>query len=172
MKRSTHPEYWFNAVLLVVFALLIGILVSACGENVESKQSGKATVAPVIETHYARAVPPGTPASAAFMLIKNSSDDERKLVKASSPVAAVVELHTHTMKDGMMQMRQVDSIAIPAQGQTELKPGSFHIMLIQLQQALVVGENIKVSVEFDDGSTQELDVPVKDIQPMMHGKAH
>jgi copper(I)-binding protein len=172
MKRSTHPEYWFNALILLVFALLIAILVSACGEKNNNAVAEKAMAPAIVEAPYARAVPPETPASAAFMLIKNPGDDTRKLVKASSPVAAVVELHTHEMKNGMMQMRQVESITIPAQGQTELKPGGYHIMLIQLQQALVVGENIPLTVEFDDGSTQTLDVPVQEINPMMHNMKH
>ena len=54
-----------------------------------------------------RAVPPGTPTSGAFMTISNSSNADRKLLKADSPVAKTVELHNHINDNGVMRMRQV-----------------------------------------------------------------
>ena len=122
---------------------------------------------------YVRLVPPNAPASAAFMVISNSGNAERKLLKAQSPAAKTVELHTHINDQGVMKMRQVPSIAIKANGQTELKPGSYHIMLIDLVQALSEGDSVPIALFFDDGSSQQITAPVRKIQAtaaaMNHG---
>jgi copper(I)-binding protein len=172
-KFSSNPEYIINILILAVFTLVIGILVSACsGEKNATAKTPANPAAITIEAPYARAVPDGTPASAAFMLIKNAGEQDIKLIKASSPVAEVVELHTHEMKDGMMQMRRVENIAVAANSQTELKPGGYHIMLIQLKQALVVDEKVAVTLEFDDGTTKTIEAPVKNVAGMMKHQHH
>jgi periplasmic copper chaperone A len=116
---------------------------------------------------YVRAVPPGQPNSAAFMKFTNSSDKAHSIINAKSDVAAIVELHTHTHKDGMMQMRRVDKIDIPANGSTTLQPGGLHIMLIKLHGGLKIDQQVKVTLEFADGSSKEVTAPVKKI--MMKG---
>lgn len=78
-----------------------------------------------VENAYARAVPPGQPNSAAFLTLVNTSDTDHSLKAAASPVAATVELHTHTNNNGVMEMRQVPQIDVPAKGRTELKPAVF-----------------------------------------------
>jgi len=117
-----------------------------------------------IDDPYVRLVPPNAPASAAFMVISNSGSTERQLLKAQSPAAKTVELHTHINDHGVMKMRQVPSIAIKANGRTELKPGSYHIMLIDLKQALNEGDSVPLTLSFDDGSTQQITAPVRKIQ--------
>ncbi|MFZ4537561.1 copper chaperone PCu(A)C [Propionivibrio sp.] len=116
---------------------------------------------------YVREVPPGTKTTLAFMTIKNVGTADRKLVKADSPVAKTVELHSHTNDNGVMKMRQVKEIDIKAKGQAELKSGSYHIMLIDLKQALKEGDIVPVTLTFDDGSTKKIDAPVKKPQAMM-----
>lgn len=116
---------------------------------------------------YARAVPPNSPASAVFLTLHNRSDQEQRLVSATSDVANVVELHNHVKQDGMMQMRKINHISIPAKGKTTLKPGGLHIMLIQLKQALAVDSTIAITLRFADGSEQALTVPVREISSMM-----
>jgi copper(I)-binding protein len=114
-----------------------------------------------VSDHYVRMVPPGTPTSGAFMTIKNSGNTDRKLLKVESPVAKTVELHTHINDNGMMKMRPVKEIDIKAHGQAELKPGSYHVMLIDLKQALKEGETVPLTLTFDDGSTKKLDAPIR-----------
>ena len=121
---------------------------------------------------YVRLVPPNAPASAAFMVISNSGGAERKLLAAQSPVAKTVELHTHINDQGVMKMRQVPSIAIKANGQTELKPGSYHIMLIDLKQALNEGDAVPLTLTFDDGSSQQISAPVRKIQATAPAMEH
>ena len=127
-----------------------------------------------VEVHqpYARAVPPGQPNSAAFMMLKNSATDEVALTSASSSVAKAVELHTHTHADGVMKMRKVENIPVAGKKMVELKPGGYHVMLIGLNQNMVKGETIDLQLNFSDGSSQQLDVEVKDVMSGMQMKKH
>jgi copper(I)-binding protein len=108
----------------------------------------------------ARAVPKVAPASAAFMTLHNKDSVDHVIVAAESPVAKAVELHTHTNDGGVMRMRQIDSIKVPAGGMTMLKPGGLHIMLIGLNQAMNEGDSVSLTLVFADGSRVALDVPV------------
>ena len=123
-----------------------------------------------IQHAYARAVPPGQPNSAAFMTLRNMSDAANAVVSASSPAAEVVELHTHTMDGGMMKMRKIEKIDIPAKGMTELKPGGLHIMLIGLKEQLKPGMKVSLSLKFADGSESSVEAPVQEVMKMMEHK--
>jgi copper(I)-binding protein len=121
---------------------------------------------------YVRAVPPGQPNSASFMTLHNMGKKDLALISASSSAAEVVELHTHTMEDGMMRMRKVDKIDLPAEQKTSLKPGGLHVMLIGLKQKLVPGEKIGITLSFDDGSELKLDAPVRKLRMKMEQSDH
>lgn len=116
---------------------------------------------------YVRAVPPGQEVSAAFLQMENSSAETRFLVNATSPVSRVVELHSHVHENGMMKMRRVEAIEIPANGKTVLKPGGLHLMLIDLHDALRLDQKVAITLEFKDGSSQVIEAPVRKI--MMKG---
>ncbi|MCW8929001.1 MAG: copper chaperone PCu(A)C [Gammaproteobacteria bacterium] len=116
---------------------------------------------------YVRAVPPGQTVSAAFLQLENSSGNTHYIVNASSPVSKVVELHSHVHENGMMKMRQVESIEIPANGKTVLEPGGLHIMLIGLHDTLKIDQKVAITLEFKDGSSQVIEAPVRKI--MMKG---
>lgn len=118
---------------------------------------------------YVRAVPPGQPNSASFMTLTNASASDIVLKGAESPAAKVVELHTHTMSGGMMRMRQVEKIDLPAGESVKLQPGGLHVMMIGLQQELVPGEQIDMSLVFEDGSKLAIKVPVVKLQMKMQG---
>lgn len=122
-----------------------------------------------IENAWARAVPPNMKNSAAFMLLKNTSDEARAAVSASSNVSDRTELHSHTNDNGVMRMRQVERIDIPAGGSAVLEPGGYHVMLIGLRQPLAPGDEIAIELTFDDGSTERANVPV---QKMAGGGHH
>lgn len=122
---------------------------------------------------YARAVPPGQPNSAIFMMLKNNSAKEVSLIRAQSGVADAVELHTHTMDQGVMKMRQVSEIRIPGNGMTLLKPGGYHIMLIGLKQNLFEGQKVTVKLYFSNGSMAVVEMPIKKVMVgMQQHSAH
>jgi hypothetical protein len=78
-----------------------------------------------------------------------------------------VEIHQTTQaEDGTMAMAPVEEVPIPAGGTAELKPGGYHVMLIDLVAPLVVGEQIEVTLEFATAEPQTVTVPVQAIGPM------
>jgi copper(I)-binding protein len=116
-----------------------------------------------VENPYVRAIPPGQTISASFLTLKNSSDKDIDLVKATSDIAENVELHEHVHENGMMKMRQVPKISIAAKSTTELKPGGYHIMLIGLKKAIQPKDIIDINLQFSDGSQQAIKAEVKKI---------
>ena len=120
-----------------------------------------------IENAYVREVPPTMPNSAIFMKIENESNKDIDLIKVESSVAKNVELHTHTMSNGMMKMYQVEKIAIKANSETKLQPGGFHIMLIGLNKKLKENHIVEVKLTFSNGEKVEIKAPVKKVQSMM-----
>ncbi len=110
---------------------------------------------------YVRGVPPGQPNSAAFMTITSKAGEDHALVAAESGVSKVVELHTHVMEEGMMKMRKIEKIDLPAGQSVNLQPGGLHVMLIGLQQELVPDRPVTINLVFDDGSKKEIQAPVQ-----------
>ncbi|OMH25609.1 copper chaperone PCu(A)C [Motiliproteus sp. MSK22-1] len=120
-----------------------------------------------IDNAYVRATPPGAPNTAAFMTIKNTENESVKLISATSDIARSTELHTALKQDGVMKMRKVDDMSIPANGELELKPGSYHVMFIGLNQPVKEDETVMLMLNFSDGSKKHLEVPVKKPMPGM-----
>ncbi|MGN5075373.1 copper chaperone PCu(A)C [Aeromonas veronii] len=118
---------------------------------------------------YVRLLPPGSPNTAAFMVLKNDADQPVKLVAAASAAAGRAELHTHLHENGVMKMRQVENIEIPAKGETVLKPGSLHIMLFEVG-TLSEQTPFPLTLTMDDGQKLDLSLPVKPIEPMAEMK--
>lgn len=110
------------------------------------------------------------------MFAQITSAQGGKLVSASSPAAGVVEVHEMKMEGDVMRMRAVTGgLDLPAGKTVELKPGGFHVMLMDLKQPLKDGESVAVQlvVEGKDGKkeTLSLKVPVKPLAGMPAGKA-
>lgn len=91
---------------------------------------------------WSRTTPPLVEVGAAYFTAENRGSTADTLIGVSSPVAERAEMHTHTMKDGMM-MHQLDSVDVPAGGTLKFKPGGNHIMLIGLKHSLVEGERFR-----------------------------
>ena len=116
---------------------------------------------------YVRAIPPGQPNSAAFMVLDNGGAKGHALVGAASPVAEAVELHTHIMDEGMMKMRRVERVELPAGESVRLQPGGLHVMLIGLKQPLKPDDQVHLTLTFEDNSARHLQVPVREVEAMM-----
>ncbi|WP_448336451.1 copper chaperone PCu(A)C [Chloroflexus aurantiacus] len=101
-----------------------------------------------------------TAVSAAYMVIVNNGAADA-IVKAESDVARSVELHNVIMENNVMQMRQVEAIEVPANGQVELKPGGFHVMLIGLNRDLKEGDEVTIKLTTRSGQTIEVKAPVR-----------
>ena len=99
-----------------------------------------------------------------------------KLVSASSPVAGVVEVHEMVMDGNVMKMRAVTGLELPAGKAVELKPGGYHVMLMDLKQELKAGESVPVTlvIEGTGGKRESVEVkaPVKALADSSGHKKH
>lgn len=123
--------------------------------------AGTAADAISVADPYIPAMPAGQPNGLAYMGLTNGSDQDAVLVAAEGTVSKVFELHTHIMKDGMMMMKKIDKIDIPAGKTVMLETGGLHVMLIGLTQELKPESNVSLTLVFKDGSKKQLDVPVR-----------
>jgi copper(I)-binding protein len=101
-----------------------------------------------IEKPWARATAPGAKVAGGYMLIRNQGAADR-LVSASSPAAAKVELHVHINDNGVMKMREVPGYDVPAKGAFELKPGGAHLMFMDIKRPFKEGEKVPVKLKFE-----------------------
>jgi periplasmic copper chaperone A len=123
-----------------------------------------------IDGPWVRATAPGQKVAAGFMDL--TADTDMKLVGGSSPISKSLELHMMKMDGGVMEMRQIPEIALPASQKVQLMPGGLHIMFIDLQKQVKEGDRVPVTLVVRDaaGKEQTLQVEAKAMKAggMMH----
>lgn len=115
---------------------------------------------------WARPAGDGT-VSAAYMLLTNPTDEDAVIVSAAMALAGLVEIHEMVMQGDVMRMNPIPELIVPAGETAALEPGGNHIMLMDLQSALVEGNTLVVTLTFDDGGQQIVGVPVYNRMLMM-----
>ena len=112
-----------------------------------------------VDDPWVRATVAPQKATGAFMQL--TSAKAAKVVAASSPVATMVEIHEMKMDDGVMKMRAVDALPLPAGQAVALKPGSYHVMLMGLKQPIKAGETVPLTLTVEAEGGQRSAVEVK-----------
>ena len=107
---------------------------------------------------WIRGTVPQQMSTGAFMQLRSATD--AKLIEARSPVAGVVEIHEMKMDNNVMKMRAVPKLDLPAGQAVDLKPGGYHVMLMDLKQTLKKGDTVPITLKFQgkDGKPQEVEV--------------
>lgn len=149
----------FTTPLLFAAALLAG--------SAHAQSAAPAAV----EGAWARASVQGQSASGAFMRI--TASEPLQLLRAETPAAGHAEVHEMKMDGGVMKMRALPALALPAGQAVELKPGGHHIMLMDLKAPLAKGAQLPLTLVFQDAKGQErrleLQVPVAAAAPGAQG---
>ena len=111
-----------------------------------------------VKDAWVRATVPQQKATGAFMQLNAARDS--KLVSASSPITPVVEVHEMIMQDSVMKMRQIPGLDLPAGKTVELKPGGYHVMLMDLKQPVKEGDTVPLTLVFEgkDGKRESVEV--------------
>jgi len=104
-------------------------------------------------------MPPARRLTAAYLTIEHLIGKENALLAAKADVAGALELHRAEMNNGMMRMRKLDRVALPV-GKTEFT-GDLRIMLIDLKAPLNEGDQVGLTLEFENAVKQTVMVPVK-----------
>ncbi len=119
---------------------------------------------------WVRATVASQKASGAFMTLTAARD--ARLVEVSSPVAGIVEIHEMAMEQNVMRMRAVGGLDLPAGKAVELKPGGYHVMLMELKGPLKAGDTVPITLVFEgpDKSRQTVEVKAM-VRPLAGGQA-
>lgn len=99
---------------------------------------------------------------AAFFEITNNSDKADAIIAAETEIAGRTELHDHIHENGVMRMRMVEEVALPAKQTVKLKSGGLHVMLFDLQQKLKLGDSFPLTLKLKSGTTVKTTVKVED----------
>lgn len=113
---------------------------------------------------WSRALPPNAPNGAAYFRVENSGGESDRIVSARTDIADTVEIHTHEMDGGMMKMRRVESVEVPAGGEARFKPHGLHLMLFGLKEPLAGGTSYALTVVFEKAGELDVSVDVKRVE--------
>ena len=104
---------------------------------------------------------------AVYFVIHNHSTTADELVSASSSLAESVEIHESSMVEGtdVMQMKQIFSVTLEAGSETAFEPGRLHVMLVNVNRSLAVGENIEITLHFKNHDDLPVTVSVAEFAP-------
>lgn len=143
------------------WSLAAGLALAAWGHHAWAQEA-----AITVEGAWARASVAGQKATGAFMRL--TARESTSLVRVQSPVAGVAEVHEMKMVGDVMKMRAIPALELPAGQTVELRPGGYHLMLMDLKESLGKGANVPVTLVFRDAqgaeTTLSLSVPVS-LQP-------
>ena len=120
----------------------------------------------VVENPWARESVTRT--GAAYLTVRNGGAADDRLIGVASEVADRAELHGSEMQDGVMRMRPVEAVEVPAHGQAALEPGGLHVMLIGLKAPLEEGGSFALTLTFENAGEVEVVTTIEDIA---HGGA-
>ncbi len=141
------------------FSALAAVIAVAGAVFAQQSQSIAQSTGQVQVTEaWARATPGKSTIGAAYATLTAPQGD--RLLGAESPVAATVQIHQHTMEGGVMKMRQVDAVPLPAGQAVTLSPGGYHIMLIDLKAPLVAGQSFPLTFKFEKAGAVETKVMI------------
>lgn len=115
----------------------------------------------VITAAWTRQPPDGARVAGGFLKITNTGTVSDRLIGGSAPFAKAFELHEMAVVDGVMKMRELAKGLEIKPGETvELKPGSFHVMYMDITQRPKAGEKVKTTLKFEKAGEVTIDVPV------------
>lgn len=110
---------------------------------------------------WIKAAPPTATVTAGFMVLKNTSAKDVRLIKVATKFARATEMHSMVMVKDAMEMRPVEAILIKANSEVHLKPGGLHIMFIDLLAPLKKDESHLVTFLFDDKTEKKVNIRVE-----------
>ena len=145
---------------LPALTLALALLTSACG-------GGDGEL--LVEDPWVRSNP--NLMGAAYMVITSPVDDELVAASVDASIAGTVEVHEVAMQDGMMRMREVAGIALPAGEPVTLEPGGYHVMLLDMPAMLAPGTEVAITLTFASGATTTVTAEVRE-STMPEGHMH
>jgi copper(I)-binding protein len=142
-------------LLAFFFVTVFGLTVTA---HARDYKAGSLDIADL----WSRATPKGSSVAAGYMKIKNTGSTPDRLVSGSSDIASKFEVHEMMMENGVAKMRPVKGgLEIKPGDTVELKPGSFHVMFVDLKAPLAAGDHIKATLLFEKAGAVNVEYDVR-----------
>jgi copper(I)-binding protein len=133
--------------------------------------SGWAHAQVTVDEPWIRATAPGQTVAGGYMKLKSAKPSA--LVEVSTPLTARAEIHEMSMEAGVMKMRAVPKVDLPAGKTVEFKPGGYHLMLMNLARPLRDGETVPITLVFEGPDRKreriEVNARVRDVRAGIHG---
>jgi copper(I)-binding protein len=143
-----------NRVFIIAAWLIVGWVAPTLAQT--------STAMPImVENAWARATPGTIKTGGAYMTLVDHGTSADRLIGVATPVAGKAELHVMSEDNGIMKMRPVDAVPVEPGKPTELKPGGYHVMLIDLKQPLKEGDSFPMTLTFEKAGTIQVTVKVE-----------
>jgi len=151
-----------NLMAIVLFFTLLNISREALAVEYNSNI--------IIVAPYVRANIPGTDITSAYMSIENENDETVILTGVSGLFSDRIEIHQHTMNDGMMKMRKVKQLVITGKNKVILQPMGYHLMIFNVKKTLLPEEKVSLTLHFKHQKDLIITIPVRSIKQERQSK--
>ena len=153
----------------VVLLLAVFVLAAAQCAPAPAQPASSAGDAPEIVVMDAWSRPSSMVAGngAVYMHMMNEGGSPDRLLSVEGNVAEAVEIHQTKMEGDVMKMSPVQNIELPAGGSVNLEPGGYHIMLINLKEALVPGEKLTLTLNFEESGSKTVEAEIREMGAAM-----
>jgi len=153
--RSAHPARRTGAAAALAAALLLAGPWTASAHEFKLGDLD-------IGHPWSRATPPGAKVAGGYLTITNHGGAPDRLVSVVSDISGKAEVHEMAVKDGVMTMHPVEGgLEIPAGGKVELKPGGYHLMLMDLKHLTKEGEMFPATLTFEKAGSVTVEFQVE-----------
>jgi copper(I)-binding protein len=126
-----------------------------------------------IEQPWTRATPAGAKVAGGYVAVTNTGATPDRLLGGSSEIAGKVEIHEMAVNNGVMTMRGLpDGLELKPGAKTELKPGGYHIMFMELKRQLKEGEKVKGTLSFEKAGPVPVEFSVQSVGARAPAEAH
>lgn len=161
-----------NLMRALLFACAAAFALTACSQPPAPPTTGPeaastpepAVVQLVVAQGWTRATPAGAQAAGGYFVIENPTLEADRLTGATSARATSVEIHEMATVSGVMTMRPVEAVDIPATGQVSFQPGGMHLMFMGLTEPFVAGESIPVTLTFQTAGVVQTTLEVRPLE--------
>ncbi|GFM78689.1 copper(I)-binding protein [Pseudomonas cichorii] len=143
--------------------MLAALLLPACFANAHEYKGGQL----LIGHPWSMELPPNAPTVAAYFIIENKGSSPDRLLSVKTPIAGEAQLHEHVQADGLMKMRQVPSVDVPAGAKVSFAPMAYHVMLLGIKDRsmLALGQRFPMTLHFEKAGDIDVQVVIQKQEP-------
>ena len=136
-------------------AALAGLCLASCS----ARHSGTPQIS--ISGAWSRATVAGQSSAAAYFSVTNKGDGDDRLLSVSAPMGKAMLHSTTITEQGVMEMRPMKDLPVPAHSTVTLKPGGMHVMIMNVKKPLQAGDSYNLQLRFDRSGTRNVTVAVR-----------